>query len=247
MIHRIHYNVILILVIAALLTFTLGCNSDERENIKTTFEQYYTIDPRSLLNSLVQDGANLFSPIDTEPELPPPDQQVTVNWSQADYLRIVDALYRNIWQEPLDGWSLSNMSFALGCNKIDNGFQNAQFDFFQNVKKQDLEIRIVRFINIDPRSESVYVLESEYSPRLTTWETIDLVQIRFSAKDALMIAEQNGGREKRISVGNSCDISVVISPGSASYRGWDVRYSNKNDSRIFRIQIDPLTGHINFP
>jgi hypothetical protein len=242
-----YYRLFVVLAGIVLLSAVLACNGDKTESITTTFEQYYSIDPQLLLDSITQDSKDLFTPIETQPDLPPLDQQVPVNWSQADYLRIVDAIYRNVWSETLNDWSLKSMSFALGCTRIDHTFQNAHFRYFKNIKIQERDVRIERSIQIDPRSKSIYILEFEYYPRLTDWGSIDMAQVRYSADDALMIAEKNGGQAKRLAVENVCDITLLLSPDSASYRGWDIRYSNRNDSRILRIQIDPDTGEIYFP
>ena len=230
--------------VSVLLFSMFACNSDESEGITTTFEQYYSIDPQSLLESLEKES---FTPVDTVPEIPLPDQQIPVNWNQADYLRIVDAVFKNAWDESVEGWSLKSMSFALNCTKIDYGFQNAHFRYFKNSRVQEREVRFERSIHIDPRSKSIYVLEFEYFPRLTDWDSVDLAQVRYSADDALRITEENAGQEQRLTVENECDISLLLSPDSPRYRGWDVRYTNRNDGTILLIQIDPLAGEIHIP
>ncbi|MBI4761333.1 MAG: hypothetical protein ACOYYF_03510 [Chloroflexota bacterium] len=229
-----------------LLAATLACdfNFETREPSIITYDQHYSIDPPSLLRSTSQNGDTPFTPIDDRPELPPPDQQIPVDWKQADYLQIANALFEDIWGETTDGWSLNSIFFALGCTKIDNGFQNASFQYFRNEKTEE-DSRIVRFIHIDPRNKSVYVTERIYSPRLADWGFIDLKRLNFSADDVLVLAENNGGKEKRLSVDNVCEITLLLlSPNSPSYRGWNVRYSNSDIVNLFEINVDPITGEI---
>lgn len=245
--NRNRLHVLKILVTVVFFMFVSACHSNASEDITTTFEQYYSINPQSLMDSLVQDGQDVLTPVDVAPEFPPPDEQIPVNWSQVDYLSIVDAVFKNAWGESVDGWSLKSISFALGCTKIDYGFQNAHFRYFKNANVQEREARFERSIHIDPRSKSIYVLEFEYFPRLTDWNAIALTQLLYSADDALRIAEENGGQEQRLAVENECDISLLLSPDSPRYRGWDVRYTNKNDGTILFVQIDPLSGEIHFP
>jgi hypothetical protein len=247
--NRPHSFLLLVLVIVSLLGMILACqfNWDETEKQTTILEQYYLIDPQSLLYSLAQGNQNAFIPIDTEPEFPAPSQQIPVAWGQADYWYIVEAVFKSVWEEPLESWRLNNMGFGLGCEKVDDGLQYGDFRFFQDTKTNGRESRIMRYINIDPRSKSIHVWESEYHPRLVDWGSIELAQIRFSVDDALTIAESNGGMEKRLSVGNVCDVSLWLSPDSPRYQGWEVRYTTKEDIKFFRIQVDPVTGKIHFP
>ena len=238
----------IILAVGMLLAAILSCNFnfETREPMTITYEQYYSIDPPSLLSSIGQNGDTPFTPIEDQPELPPPDQQITVNWKQADYMRIVNALFEDIWGETSDGWLLKSMSFGLGCTKIDNGFQDADFQYFRNEKKQEQESRIVRFVRIDPRSKAVYVVERIYSPRLVDWDSVDLTQL-FSADDVLALAESIGGKEKRLAIDNVCDITLLISPDPGTYQGWKVRYSNSDVVNLFDTRVDPITGEIDSP
>jgi hypothetical protein len=162
-------------------------------------------------------------------------------------MRIVNALFEDIWGETTDGWLLKSMYFALGCTKIDNGFQNASFQYFRNEKTQEQESRIVRFVRIDPRSKAVYVEERIYSPRLVDWDSVDLTQLQFSADDVLALAESNGGEEKRLAVDNVCDITLLISPDPGTYQGWEVRYSNSDVVNLFDMRVDPITGELQSP
>ena len=245
---RLNSSIPLALAFLVLISAMPSCKFSETEKRMNLFNHYYTIEPSSLLDTLKTGKTNVFSPIAEEPAHIPPDQQIPVTWTQDDYLRIADSLFEFIWNDNLDGWKLNSMHFALGCANYSVGFQNGNFRFFKNIEKNGRESRIVRIINIDPRSKFVFVTENEYYPKLVSWSSIDIGRTQLSARDILKIAENAGGHEKRLSVENACDISMLLSPDYASYNGWEVDYSrNDAGTSLYHIQIDPHTGEIRSP
>lgn len=244
---RLHHTAFYILILTVLSAVMLSCNIGQTEEQITLFDQYYTIDPNTLMDSLQNGDMDAFTPVSEEPERVPIDQQVPVDWLQADYFYIANTLYESVLGKTLQGWQLNSMDFQLGCSKIRNGFQNGRFYFFKAVKEKEQESRILRFIDIDPRGNFIHVKEWEFYPSLVNLEIIDSPNLKISADHALQIAETSGGEEKRQSVGNACDISLVLSPDNASYRGWKVNYSRRDDPSFFRIEIDPITGEIHIP
>ena len=232
-----------ILLLPLLFAVTLSCNSQTEEKT-ILLDQYYTIDPTSLQNG----DLDVFSPVSTGPELLPVNQQLPVDWLQADYFYIANTLYNSVLGKSLQDWNLNSMDFRLGCSKIRNGFQNGRFEFFKVVKEKEHEARMSRFIDIDPRGNLVHIKEWEYYPKLVNWGIIDLTELKISADRALQIAETSGGEEMRQSVGNACNISLVLSPGPANNRDWKVSYTRSDDrSSLFHIEIDPITGETHFP
>jgi len=238
----------IILALTILFASMLSCNIGQTEKRTTLFNQYYIIEPSTLLGLLKNGDMNAFSPVNESPGLLPVEQQIPVNWLQADYLYIANMLYKGFLGKTLQGWQLSSMDFSLGCSDIQNGFQNGRFTFFKVVKEKEQESRIVRPIDIDPRGNFVHTTEWEYYPNLVNLEIIDLAKLKISADLAHQIAESNGGEEKRELVENACNISVGLYPNSSSYKGWEVSYTRKDDrTSFFHIQIDPYTGEIHFP
>jgi len=239
--------VFVVLCGAMTLLILLDAVSDKKEERTNLFYHYYSIEPASLLEALEAGNINVFSPVDEEPPLVPSNQQIPVPWTQEDYFRIANALSQFVWgdTDTLEGWQLNSMDFALGCGKVGIGFQDGNFRLFKNVKTDERESRIVRIVNIDPRSKVVFITENEYYPILADWSAIDLGQNLLSAEEILQIAENVGGQEKRLSVKNACDISLLLSPDSASYEGWWVTYTRKDDgTTLFHVDIDPVTGAI---
>lgn len=234
------------LALVVLFGAMLSCNLDETEEKTNLSYQYYRIEPETLLDALEAGETHVFSPIAAEPAPIPPDQQTPVSWTQDDYLRIANALYNSIEGETLDGWQLHSMDFASGCEKFSIGFQEGNFQFFKVTKTRERESRLQLILNIRPRGKYVFITENEYYPRLVDWSSIDLEQNQLSASEVLQIAENAGGKAKRLSVGNACDISMWLSPGSASYNGWEVHYYQRDErgNTIFQVNIDPVTGEI---
>jgi len=245
---RFDPGVSVILALLVLLSATLSCNFDETEKKTNLFNHYYSIEPEVLLDQLEEGQTNVFSPIADEPIDIPPDQQILVPWVQEDYLRIANALYQFVKGETLDSWQLNSMDFTLGCEEVDTGFQHGNFEFFKIVKTGERESRVALIININPRSKYVFITENEYYPKLVNWPSIDLEQNQLSASEVLQMAENAGGQGKRLLVDNACNISIWLSPDSASYTGWVVHYYRRDDgTTLFRVSIDPITGEIRSP
>jgi hypothetical protein len=140
------------------------------------------------------------------------------------------------------------MDFSATCKAIESGFQNGRFDFFKVVNENGIQSLRSRFIDIDTRGNFIYVKELKYSPASGSREVIDLKGLKVSAEQAFEIAESNGGKEKRLLAENACRVSVVLSPNSAGYRGWEVIYTSTDTGDfLFRIQVDPYTSEIHFP
>jgi hypothetical protein len=233
-----------ILAVVVLLLAMLSCTVGEEEQQTNLFDQYYTIEPASLLDSL-KHGEMAFTPVSQQPELIPFDQKVTVNWHQADYFHIANTLYEGVLGKTLLGWRLGSMSFSLGCSQIQNGFQNGRFHFFSVVKEDNEESRLERLIDIDPSNNFVNASETKYSPNLIDLKSLDMAQLQIFADQALQIAESNGGEEKRASVKDTCSITSQLTMDRTNRWEWKVFYSRWDDrTTFFEILIDPYTGEI---
>jgi hypothetical protein len=234
-----------LLAFAMLILPAIACrfNFDQREEMTTLLERYYSIDPSFLHGTPGKQNASPFKLIENIPDLPPLGKQAPINWHQEDYLHTVQALFKEVWGETPDGWSLNSFRFSVACSFVDYGFQTGRFRYFKNAEKADEQIRVERRIYINASSGFVQVLEFEYAPRLVDWGVVDMARLHYSADDALQIAEKEGGREARLAIQNNCDISVRLDPDAPRYRGWDIWYLGY-DGNIFEIWVDPVTGKI---
>jgi hypothetical protein len=168
---------------------------------------------------------------------------------------IVEAFYRGMLNDTLQGWHLQGMDFSLSCNEVDIGLQQGGFSFFKVIRNENNEdVLISRFIGIEPAYKVVLFWEREFYPYVVPRSSIDLASIKFDSAKVLQIAEDNGGRKQRLALNNQCSISLMLGeePG-IWYRirygtafSWQVLYSGWNENRgiTFLLTIDPFTGEL---
>lgn len=236
----------LALFIAVFALAVAACNLFQRESQKTTQQGFYIIQPKIILRAIANGETNAFLPI-TEDDVNAIRSAVatgsSVSWTQSEYLYIVDAFYKMMLHDTLGEWHLNSMDFSLACSEVEIGLQDGSFEFFKIVKNENnQEALISRYIDIDPRYKVVLFWEREFYPYVLTRSSIDLTNIKFDATQALQIAEENGGRNQRLTLNNACDISLDLSPDSVRYRGWKIIY--RGNGVTFEINIDPFTGNI---
>lgn len=235
---KVRKIVFALLATALLLSGTISCNIDQRETETIINIQYFHIEPKSILESISQGSKNTFIAVSAEPELASSSKDDPVAWKQADYFQIANALHEFVWGESLKTWNLYRMSFSLSCDQIDIGLQYGQFAFFKVINLDGQETRVEHFIEIDPARNFAQAIETNYYPNLEDRKAIDLANIKIFASEALQIAENDGGYEKRMAVKNACGISVGMSRDTVVYDGWLVIYSPS----VFTDKIDPVTG-----
>jgi len=209
--------------------------------IDTSVEGYYTFNPESILKSLDQSNADIFErqSIDFEPTIITPD--VTVQWNQANYFQIASALHANILDEPIADRNLHFMIFRAGCEQMDEGPQQAVFEFYRITQPFFQKKGYKETINIDPATNSIWFQNERLSSREIYSQSINLLQLKVSANDAFRIAEDNGGRKARLELENDCSVSAILAP-DGSAQNWEVNYSNRDSAHIFDIIIDEYTG-----
>jgi hypothetical protein len=200
-------------------------------------ESYYLIDPNTILADIEQGKAGVFSSQTVTPQAPLSQSLSVVRWTQEDYLNIVQALYKSIWNESTDNWKLRYAWFSMKCDNVDDGPQFAHFIFYKVVQAQQ-ETRVERQIYIDPSNNAVGWVEVKYFPNLLQLLPIEFPEYQVTVSDALRIAEDNGGREIRIRADNECKVSGELINTSDN---WRVSYVKTLD--LFSIDIDALTGN----
>lgn len=212
--------------------------SDFRENTGD-----YKINPKRILVSLDNGESDaLFIPWTATPSVPIFDEPIS--WQQSDDLKITNALHQFVWKETSEDWSLYYMDFITGCQDSPNGFSLGDFYYFKTIFLTNGKIRYTaRELQITPQYGTVTWGDGANFPRsLLGWERVDVDRIAISAEDALRIADENGGRDARLSVQNNCTIQVRLAGYDA---GWKVRINeNTTASVIFRMEVDPYTGKI---
>ncbi len=220
--------------------------SGDSESVESSDLRYYIIDPATIFEALNRGDMDVFKLLDPTPEAMPTPFPYTdsVSWSQEDYFRVVQALYQQIWQEPFESQNLNYMNFRMNCAEIEQGlFSWAKLDSFKVIQTGKEETRIEYNNFITPSDHDLITSRVEYTPNINKWEPLDLTQFQISAKEAIQIAEKNGGAEKRLKYENDCEINVVAIGTKGNV--WDVSYRNNRDDwwyTIFKIAIDAQTG-----
>jgi hypothetical protein len=231
------YRLVAIMVICTMS----ACYFEESRSPIPVQNDHFFIDTESVLTSIAEGKVDVFVPIESSSDLGPSPASQPVNWTQADYLEIANALHKFVWGEPLDTWVLNSMSFRVSCSAAQNGLQYAHFVFFAVRDFDDNDARIEHNLIIDAESSSVDVWATKYQPVVMRWNTIDLRELNYTAEQVLQIAEGNGGEAKREAVNNTCYISVSLVPDSAGFDGWRVKYY-ENPGILFELHVDPITG-----
>jgi hypothetical protein len=232
---------IFLLLFMVILIISFACKSltFEKEEEVSRKEAFYTINPNTILESIAQGKGNIFTLQAVTPEVIASLISATpVQWSQADYFHIAEALFQFAWNETLKKWSLDRMAFGMDCQDANYGPQYADFTFYKVEQSDGKESRLVRRIYILHQEKTVWWTEIEYFPMLADWGNIDLTKTKISVNDAFQIAERNGGYRARLGVENNCKVTAFLPIWG--YDGWNITYTGLD--KLFDINIDPLSG-----
>ncbi len=228
-----------------LLLGSFGIALDRRETTVSDSEGLMAIDPDKILQLISQNPGQAFTPIsdldypayrDSVSEIEP------VLWGQSDYLSIVKTFFQVNWKDTIADWKIKDFLFHLSCDNAQVSLhpQSAQLKLYQvNNHDTGTDSRIERYIFISPHESLLEWGETEYSPDYSSHRYYDLSQVKISAEEALRIAEDNGGRDYRLSQNNECSISVFLkySNWPLTDYNWRVYYS-----RDYSIEVDKRSG-----
>lgn len=182
------------------------------------------IEPETILSSLDYGDKNIF---DLKSGLPEETMFIkSIEWTQADFLKISSALFRVVWNEPINEWHLYRMEFWTACKNNPKGFSSSELYFYQEISGDKGKQYSVRDILVEP--EYGYVAwggETFYPRSFFKWKSIDLSDKILTAEDALIKAEASGGAKSRQAVENKCKIIVSMYPDRDTQYGWSVYYS----------------------
>jgi hypothetical protein len=198
----------------------------------------YEIDPETILEKLRRGDKDLFTQVLATPENYEKSYLGPFPWKQSDYLKIASALHQYTGNDAFTDWHVYSMLFSGDCQ-----YDPVGFDLFNIVYIKDVEAKKynAREIDIYPLYKGVRVSEEADLQRpMFGLNGIKLDKIKVTADNALQIAEENGGRNARLTIKNQCRISIL-----SSGQDWHVRYSSQDPSfisSIFEMNIDSSTG-----
>ena len=202
---------------------------------------YYKIHPETILISLDKGEPDVFVPLLGDLNQVE-DLHNSISWTQADYLKIANALSQFVWHEPLDlkTWKVYFTYFSVGCKDNLHGFNSFYIVYYKDEGVEDWHrIYSSRLIEVHPWNGIVgWAGSTKFSgPLLFGWGHIDLAQYMITADNVLRIADENGGKTMRSLGNNSCVISVNA-PYSDFDNSWIINYSGVN----FSVIVDPYSG-----
>jgi hypothetical protein len=242
-------SLLTVIVTASLISkLFLYDNSYEDPFLFSRYSTYgfYEIYPETILDSLNRGETNVFTPASEEIWNREEPYYDSIQWSQADYLRIANALSQEVWHEPLDlkEWKVLSLSLDQDCVDNRQGFYDFSIVYFQNAGvsfwNRSYHARIIEFY---PWQGIIRWGDSTFSDAiLPGWGQVDINDFKLTADDAVLIAEENGGSKARQEVDNVCGISVWLngySPINAdTNNSWLINYRSAG----FSVRIDPFSG-----
>jgi hypothetical protein len=202
---------------------------------------YFQFDPKTILASLDQ-SKDAFLPISYDDfiDINGKDASYTgIEWTQSDFLRVVNILSQRVWNEPLDldDWDIYSIDFHGHCNDNFVGFGWLDFIYYKTIKIGWEPVYNARYIRLDLQSGLAWMGDNDFSRDifLGYWENIELTTFRTTAEQAVQIAEEY---RKNTAKANDKDCGLLIKGNNHS---WDVYYDWPTSLKVF---IDPFTGEI---
>jgi hypothetical protein len=240
---KIVFFAIAICVIAALASSYVWyiSGNDFLQNYPTTVGSfnnigYYKINPGTILASLENDPSDLFqltsdSSLDKIMERP-------LSWSQRDYDRIAHKISEYVWAESLDSWELYRMIFITSCHDNPAGFDSADYVYFKKISSNGKSLYTARDIFITPQYGDISLGSDTNFPRtFLGWKNIISSKINVTAEEALLLAENSGGKNARFNMQNRCQIYVSMNLEGYGHSNWKVSYSGNGTNADFELII----------
>lgn len=199
---------------------------------------FYEIDPRNILEELDKGDINVFTKVSSTPDSYEKSYFSPFPWSQSDYIRIANSLSQYTGNDVSDGWHVYNMVFYGECQYDPVGFDQFKIIYFKDVGPQKYN---AREISIYPLNAGASMsTQSGLDRPMFGLNNLNLEKFKVSADEAIQVAEEHGGSDARLAIGNQCSISV-----STSGQDWHVRYADQNPlliSSIFELNINSQNG-----
>lgn len=202
---------------------------------------YYNFDPKTILAYLDRGETGVFLPLEdygyTNAEYP------AIEWSQAQFLQVANALSQQVWNEPLnlDQWDVLSVRFRGGpCRDNANGFFGFEIVYYKTIKTGWEMVYTARSIDLmSGGATAIWAGDGDFSANFfERWQNIELTKFKITAEQAYRIADENGGRAAlRYSEDKYCQLYVIAEYGADS---WLVGYTGN----VFRVIIDPFSGRV---
>ncbi len=200
---------------------------------------YYKIDPETILASLERGDANVFMPLLTDPRDVEEITDISISWTQADFLKIASSLGQFAWDDPMDllDWSVYSITFEGSCDNY-VGLDYAKITYFKTGRMT----YTTRLIEIHPYFGWIgWGNGATYTkPLLQKWNSVDLPEAKITADEALRIASEDA--KKRYQLKGNCGVLMSTSQ-SNDPQNW---YLHFFESPGFTYIVDLDTGKYTF-
>jgi hypothetical protein len=224
-----------------ILPILTGCLMFDKPMLSSRGQTWYRIDPTTLPQALEQGRSDIFAPTSTRTFTDLLDSS-PVQWGQADFLRIAEALPQQELSESLYDWKFSQLWFALSCEDAAFGPQQATVELYKETPRNGALLLIQRHVSILPRKIQAGWTEDELSPVLGYQPSIELAKVKVPVEQVLRIAEAQGGQAAREAVQNQCVIYLLLTACRAK-NGWEVTYSGlPTQGDLYKIYVNEQTG-----
>lgn len=195
---------------------------------------YYKIDPKTILAFLEIGDTNVFTPLLEDPQDVEELTNITIRWTQADFLKITSALGQFLWDDPMElsDWKIYYIYLEGSCGEP-IGFNFASITYF----KAEGKTYATRLIEVDPYFGWVRWGNGETYPQpiLQKWNSVNLLGAKITADDALRIASEDA--RDRFQVNDACGV-LMSSPQSNDFENWHLK--------IFPGSLDYISYIVNF-
>jgi len=233
---------LLVLVMIVVLVYDNHLDGQENSagpNFMSSYSDYGydKIDPETILASLGRGDTKNFVPLLGEPHSIKELTNITINWTQADFLKIAGALGQFVWNDPMDPkrWSVFSIGLDGSCLSP-FGFQSASIAYF----RLEGGTYITRLIEMEPAFGWVGWGDGEQYPQpiLHKWKGVDLSGARVSADDAIRIVGQDA--ISRFQAKDSCGV-VMGSPENNDPENWYLHTFLGSNFVLYVVNLE--TGH----
>ncbi len=204
-------------------------------------EGYFKIDPRSILVSLERGDNNIFMPVSGDPNKVEEIPNLSINWTQKDFLNIASALGQTVWNDPmyLKDWSVTYIYFNADCGSHIR-FYSAKITYFTKAGNS----YITRLIEVDPYVGLVRYGDKSYvsysQPILRKWSGADLSEAMITADDAIRLVNKDLKDNFKVQ-DDLCGVMMYSSRFDP--RNWYLDVSLSPDFRIL-YKVNLYTGKI---
>jgi hypothetical protein len=152
-------------------------------------------------------------------------------------LKIAATLNKFAGKDDMSDWNIRKVWFDTVCEDNVKGFSTGYLSLYRPIWVSNELHYEAREIFIDPLINTVRWGDGEVYPRsLFGWSKIELDKFKITAEEALRIADENGGKQKRLDKGNKCNISVMWKTDK-----WLVSYGEFTE-----YYIDAFTGKVTY-